>query len=72
MPLLSILVTLVVLCIVFSLMYWIITLVGNVLPPPMKRPITTLLFVLLALIAIGCLLDLVGVFGSKHVLIPFR
>lgn len=70
--LLSIFLTLIVLCVVFSLLYWLITLVGNLLPPPIKQPVSTLLLILLVLMAICCLLDLVGIFGGRHLLINIR
>ncbi len=68
----SLLVTLVVLCLVFGLLYWIITLVGNILPPPIRNIATTLMLVLLALIAIWCLLDLTGLLGPRHISIPLK
>lgn len=72
MMLFSFLLTLIVLCVVFSLLYWMITLLTNILPPPLRKFVPTLLFILLGLIAVICLLDLVGLFGPRHVFIPIK
>ena len=67
--LLSFFVTVLVLCLVFSLAYWIVTLIGSIIPVPVRQPATTILLILLALMALCCLLDLTGVFGGRHLLI---
>jgi hypothetical protein len=47
-------------------------LLTNILPPPLRKFVPTLLFILLGLIAVICLLDLVGLFGPRHVFIPIK
>ena len=69
MSLISLFFTLVVLFVVFGLAYWIVTLVGAVLPIPIRQPATAVLLIVLCLIAICCLLDLVGLFGTRHMLL---
>ena len=69
MSLISLFIMLVVLFVVFALAYWMVTLVGAVLPPPVKQPAVVVMTILLCLIAICCLLDLVGLFGPRHMLI---
>jgi len=66
---LSLFITIIILCLVFSLAYWIVTLVSALLPPPIRQPATTLMLVLLALLALCWLLDMVGLFGTRHMII---
>ncbi len=69
--LISFFISLIVLCIVLSILYWIITLVSGLLPTTIRQPLTTLLLVLLALMALCSVLDMTGVFGTRHFL-PMR
>lgn len=59
----SLLLTLLVFALVFSLAYWIISIIP--IPPPMAI-LRTILYVILALIAISVLLDFTGIFGVSH------
>ena len=60
----SLLIHLIVLVIVFGLLYWLITLVCSVLPPPMQNVVRVVCLVLLAFIAISYLLGEAGVWGD--------
>jgi hypothetical protein len=53
-----------ILCLVFGLLYWLVGLVASVLPPPIAGPVRVILLVLLVLIAISFLLGEVGLWGD--------
>lgn len=73
MPLLiQVIITLLLLCLIFSLCYWCVGLIANVLPLPFRPQFTAILYVLLAILAICCLLDIIGVFGGRHLLAPWH
>lgn len=55
---------LIVLCLVFALLYWVVTLICGVLPPPIQAPLRVALLILLALIALSFLLGEAGVWGT--------
>ena len=57
-----------VLCLVLGLLYWLVTLVVGVLPPPMQQIARVVLTILLVLIAISVLLGESGlwVWGGYH------
>lgn len=61
MDLAALFVRLLVFCLVFGLLYYLVTLVAGVLPPPVAAPARVVLLVLLCLIAICVLLDTTGV-----------
>lgn len=66
--LLSLFVTLLVLCLVFAVAYWVVTLVAGAMPEPTRNTARMILLALLGLIAIVCLLDLIGLIGpQRHV-----
>jgi hypothetical protein len=56
---------LLILCLVFGLLYWIVTLVAGVLPPPIANVARTVLLILLALVALSVLLGEVGIYDTS-------
>lgn len=62
--LLMLLVHLLVMALVFGLLYWVITLVVAVIPPLFQNDVRAILFVILAIIAIGFLLGEFGLYGT--------
>jgi hypothetical protein len=60
----TLLIHLVVLVLVFCLLYWLITLVVTIVPPPMQNPVRVVLLVSLVLIAISYLLGEAGLWGD--------
>jgi hypothetical protein len=65
MDLVALFVHLLILCLVGGLLYWLVTLIVGVLPPPIATVARTILLVLLLLIAIGFLLGEVGVYDTS-------
>ena len=65
MDLVALFVHLLILCLVLGLLYWIVTLVVSVLPPPIAQPARVILLILLALIALGVLLGEVGIYDTS-------
>jgi hypothetical protein len=64
MDLISLFVHLLILALVFGLLYWLVTLVVGILPPPVAGIARVILLVLLVLIAILFLLGEVGILGD--------
>ena len=54
---------LIVMCLVLGLLFWLVTLVVGILPPPMQVPARAILTVLLILIAISVLLGESGLWS---------
>jgi hypothetical protein len=63
-PILMLFVHVLVLVLVFALLYWIVTLVTGLLPPPIAGTVRVILLVLLALLAIAVLCGDLGVWGD--------
>lgn len=49
---------------VFSLLYWCVTLVVDLVPPPIRPKARAVLLILLCLIAICCLLGSIGLWNA--------
>ena len=56
---------LIVLCLVGGLLYWVITLVAGVLPPPIANVARVVMLVVLALVAISLLFGEVGFYDTS-------
>jgi hypothetical protein len=56
---------LLVLCLVFGLAYWLVTLVVGILPAPVAKAAQVILLVLLCLIAISILLGEAGFYDTS-------
>jgi hypothetical protein len=61
----DVLLHLIVLCLVFALLYWMIVLVTGLLPAPVATAAKAVLLVLLAFLALGVLLGEVGVWDAS-------
>jgi hypothetical protein len=60
----DLLIHLLILCLVIGIVYWLITLVVSVLPPPIANAARVVLLCILGLMAIGVLLGETGLYGS--------
>lgn len=69
---LSLIVSLLLGCLIFSVAYWVIMLISGALPPPAKQPITIILLVLLGIAALWFLFDLSGLMGTRHMFVNVR
>lgn len=68
----SVFITLLLLAIIFAFAYWAVILLADILPTPIKLPFRNGMLVLLCILGICCLLDLIGVFGVRHLVVPLH